>query len=501
MAADVTGSDDGPPTTRSITLSSAGRWRAFGASVAVAALTIMDISKVNVGLASIEEALGGGSTELQLVVAGYILAFGLTLVPFGRIGDQRSRRTLMIAGLIGFTLASALGALAPDIETLIVARFLQGVAAGVQMPQVMGTIQQVFTGRERGAAFGLFGAIVGLSTALGPTLGGVLIALGGETDGWRWIFWMNVPLGLIVAGVLWRVLPEVRRPSGERMSLDPVGLVLFAIVVVSLMVPFLLTTGSPSDSPLRWWLLVPFVLFAAGFIGWERRYGRRGGAPLVPLGLFRVASWRNGTILQALYFAAMPSIFLLTALYLQTGLGESAIVAGVVTIGFALLSAFASWQSGKLVARFGRSLVIFGLVLVLVSIVALVVTAHLASAAATPWVMAGIMAVSGIGGGCVISPNQTLTLAEIPPAEGGLAGSVGQLGQRVGNAIGAAIALSLFYSTIYLEEGTEPHTIVFNHAFGNGLLSSALFVAAALVVAFIDLGVRRRSERAGTAEA
>lgn len=497
----MTSENEEHPETRSITLDHAGRWKAFWASLSVSALTILDISKVNVGLASIEEALGGGSTELQLVVSGYILAFGLALVPFGRIGDQRSRRTLMIVGLIGFTLASALCALAPNIWVLVIARFLQGVAAGVQMPQVMGTIQQVFTGKERATAFGLFGAVIGLATAFGPTIGGLLIALGGPTDGWRGIFWMNVPLGIIVILVLAKVLPEVRHPSNEKLSLDPVGLFLFAVVVATLMFPFLLTTGSPDDSPLRWWLLVPCALFAVAFIAWERRYQRGGGSPLVPLSLFRVGSWRNGTILQSLYFAAMPSIFLLTALYLQTGLGLSAVFAGMVTIGFALFSAFASWQSGKLVSRFGRSLVIFGLILVLIATIGLVVIAHVASDEMTPWLMAGVLVIGGLGGGCVISPNQTLTLAEIPPSEGGLAGSVGQLGQRVGNAIGAAIALSLFYSTIYREEGTETHSVVFHDAYGTGLLSAALFIVASLAIAFMDLGSRRRSERSGAGEA
>lgn len=221
----------------------------------------------------------------------------------------------------------------------------------------------------------------------------------------------------------------------------------------------------------------------------------------MPLRLFRVSSWRNGTVLQSLYFAALPSVFLLTALYLQTGLGVSAVVAGMVTIGFALMSALASWYSGKLVLRFGRSLVIFGLIVVLVGIGGLVVIARYGSDEATPWLMAGVLVVAGLGGGCVISPNQTLTLAEIPPAEGGLAGSVGQLGQRVGNAIGAGVALSLFYSTVLAGQVTGGDTAVYHDAYGTGLLSAALFVAAALAIAFVDLAGRRRGERAGTIEA
>ena len=182
------------PPTLSIPLSDAKRWRAYWVCVAVAGLTILDLTKVNVALPSIEAAFGATSTELQLIVSGYVLTFGLTLVPAGRIGDQRSRRTLFVIGLSLFTLTSLACALAPNGEVLLVARLLQGVAAGIQMPQVLGLIQQLFQGAERGKAFGLFGATIGVATAFGPTLGGLAIAIGGPEDGWRGIFWMNVPL-------------------------------------------------------------------------------------------------------------------------------------------------------------------------------------------------------------------------------------------------------------------------------------------------------------------
>lgn len=487
---------NGPQGTRSIPIDDDQRWRAFWVCVAVAAFTILDISKVNVGLPSIDAALGGGPTELQLVVSGYILAFGLGLVPFGRIGDQRSRRTLMIVGLCGFALASLLCAVAPNIWVLVAARFLQGVAAGVQMPQVMGTIQQLFTGRERGVAFGLFGATVGLATAFGPTLGGLLIALGGETDGWRWVFLINLPLCLVVLLAAIFLLPETRRPTTTRLELDPIGLLLFGVMVVCLMMPFLLTTGSDTDSPARWWLLAPFALFGAGFVLWESRYAARGRQPLVPLRLFRIASWRNGNLLQLFYFAALPTVFILTALFLQIGLGIAPVFAGMVTIGFALLSALASWVGGRLVERLGRGLVILGLVIVLLSVIGLAVVAYAASDEAAPWIMAVILAFGGIGGGFVISPNQTLTLAEIPTREGGLAGSVGQLGQRIGNAVGTAVGLSLFYSTINAAGGSGG-THVYHDAYGIGLVAAVACLVAALVVSLLDQAQRRRRSVAG----
>lgn len=494
-------SNSAQPPTRSIPLSDARRWQAFWVCVSVSGLTILDISKVNVALPSIEAAFGAGSTELQLVVSGYILAFGLVLVPMGRLGDQRSRKALLIVGLALFTLSSAACALAGNIWILLAARLVQGVAAGIQMPQVMGTIQQLFTGRERGRAFGLFGAMIGLATAFGPTIGGLLIAIGGESDGWRGIFWMNVPLFGIALLLVVLLLPEVRRPDDRPLSLDPVGILLFAVAVVALMLPFLFTTGASTDAPERWWTLVVFVVFAGAFVAWERRYERAGGSPLISLRLFRVSSFRNGTTLMAAYFTGLPALFLLTTLFLQTGLGVSALHAGMVSIGFALASAVSSWLGGQLVGRYGRPVVVSGLVLVLATVVGLAIAALLLPTEATPWAMAAIMAVGGFGGGLVISPNQTLTLAEIPPAQGGLAGSIGQLGQRIGTAIGTAVGLSLFYSTIFREEGQKPALDVYHDAYAMGLVAVALFVAVALAVSLVDLSSRRRADRAGAAEA
>ncbi|MBT2498061.1 MFS transporter [Agromyces sp. ISL-38] len=485
------------PLTQEIPLTPQKRWRAYWVCVAVAALTILDLSKVNVALPSIEEAFGSSSTELQLIVSGYVLTFGLTLVPAGRVGDQRSRRNLFVIGLTLFTLTSLACALAPNSAVLLVARLLQGVAAGIQMPQVLGLIQQLFQGPERGKAFGLFGATIGIATAFGPTLGGLAIAIGGPEDGWRGIFWMNVPLSIVaIAAALW-LLPETRTKSSRPLSLDPVGVLLFGVTVVALMWPFLFTTGSPADNPARWWLLVVFVLGVTGFIAWERHYAASGSHPLVPLSLFSVSSFRNGTVLASVYFAAMPSSFLLTTLYLQHGLGLAPVFAGMVSIGFALMSAVSSWVGGNLVNRLGRPLVVWGLAILMAGMGLLVLAALVTPPAVTPWAMAAAMVVGGFGSGLVISPNQTLTLTDIPVKQGGLAGSVGQLGQRIGTAVGTAVTLSLFYSTIYRENGSENGAGlgVYTDAYGIGMLAVAIFVAVALAVGIADLGARRRQRR------
>lgn len=464
--------------------------------VSVAALTILDLSKVNVALPSIEKALGAGSTQLQIVVSGYVLMFGLALVPFGRLGDQRSRKTLFLIGLSLFLVTSIVCAVAPTIEVLIAGRLVQGLAAGIQMPQVIGTIQQIFVGTERGRAFGLFGATIGIATAIGPTLGGLMIALGGAQDGWRWIFWMNVPLcALVMAGVL-GILPRTRRSTPGRLQLDPVGLLLLALTIVTLMWPFLLTTGAPTDDPRRWWTLALFVVFVTAFIWWERRYAASGRAPLVPFSLFSISSFRNGTLVVTAYFTAIPAMFLLTTLFLQTGVGTEPVFAGMVSIGFAVTSAVTAWFGGNLVSRLGRPLVVWGLAVVLLSIAALAVVAYTVPPGAVEVAMAAVMVVAGAGAGFVVAPNQTLTLADIPTREGGLAGSVGQLGQRIGTAVGTAIGLSLFYSTISREKGDgQGGLAVFHDAYAYGMIAVGAFVALALLIGVIDLGARRRGAR------
>jgi len=464
--------------------------------VAVAAITILDLSKVNVALPSIEAALGSSSTELQLIVSGYVLTFGLALVPAGRIGDQRSRRALFITGLSVFTVTSLVCALAPTTTVLMIGRLAQGIGAGIQMPQVLGMIQQLFHGKERGRAFGLFGAAVGISTAFGPTLGGLLIAIGGPTDGWRGIFWMNVPLCLIAIALAVWVLPSTRERSRRRLELDPVGVLLFGGAVLALLWPFLFTTGSPDDNPQRWWLLVAFVLLAAAFVWWERRYDRGGKSPLIPFSLFRLSSYRNGTLLATAQFAALPALFLLTTLYLQLGLGLAPVFAGLVTVGFALSSAFASWIGGNLVVRIGRPLVVWGVVGVLVGVGAMAITAYFAPTGSQPYIMAVVLFLSGFAGGLVVSPNQTLTLADVPVRRGGVAGSVGQLGQRIGASVGTAVALSLFYATIHNERGSDaPRMVVFHDAYVIGLISVGIFLGLALVAGVADMTARRRDER------
>src|SRR3954468_16965915 len=416
-----------PNDSSAASLDDRARWEAFAVAVAVAALTILDLSKVNVGLPSIEKSLNAGPSELQAIVAGYALAFGLALVPAGRLGDLHSRRTLFLVGLSAFTLASLACALAPTATVLMVCRFLQGIAAGIQMPQVLGLTQQLFQGPERGRAFGLFGAIIGISTAFGPALGGILIAIGGEENGWRLLFWMNIPLGILLLFFAARLLPRLQGRKDQSRDLDPIGILLLGGAVLTLMLPFVLTTGGPDDDPRRWFFLLAAAVFGGGFVAWERRYQAGGRSPAVRFSLFRRASYRNGLLIASVYFAALPATFLLTTLFLQEGLKLSPLQAGLVSVPFALTSAVTAYIGGRLVDTWGRALVVIGIIIVIVGFVLDVLAAILAPPEIAAWLMAGALAIAGAGGGFVVSPNQTLTLAEVPVSEGGVAGSMAQV--------------------------------------------------------------------------
>jgi MFS family permease len=484
----------GGPVTEPINLSGdKARWSAYGVAVGVASLTILDLSKINVAIPAISSVLGAGATQVQLLLSGFVLAFGLVLVPSGRIGDLYSRRFMFLLGLSLFTLASLGGMIAPTIELLIASRIFQGFAAGILMPQVLGLVQQLFQGKERGQAFGIFGAVIGLSTAFGPTIGGLLVGVGGDDFGWRLLFAMNVPLGIAAFVMAYRLLPKFQDTSSAVKDFDLLGTALLGATTFSLMLPFVLTTGTASDNPARWWWLIVALGAGALFVLWEKAYMARGKVAIIDFELFSISSFRNGILISSFYFAALPATFITLTLFLQQGLGFAPVVAGMVTIPFALISAYTSYRSGKVVHKRGRPLVVVGLLAVLAGFGLLVLASVVVPDPWMPIAVALAMALAGAGGGAVISPNQTLMLEDIPVHQGGLAGSLAQVGQRIGTAIGLAAALSVFFFVL-ADEANEPLSVAYHDAFIVSLSVVVGLIAAALVFALLDAKVRTKDE-------
>ena len=324
------------------------RWRALAVCLIAGFMTLLDVSIVNVALPPMQRGLGASSAELSWVVSGYALTFGLVLVSSGRLGDDRGRKKMFLVALGLFTLTSAVAGFAVDPTMLVVARLLQGVAGGMLNPQVIGVIQQLFAGRERARAFGLFGAAVGVSTAVGPLLGGLLLQWGGEPDGWRWIFYVNVPIGIAALVLGARLLPADGVSSDARQPLDVVGALLLGGGIVALMFPLVLSERDPASAP--WWLLGVSLVLLLVFVAWERRARRTHGHPLVDFRLLRIRSYALGSSLGMLYFAGFTSIFFVLTLFFQQGRGYSPLAAGLAITPFALGSAVTSavgWSPGS----------------------------------------------------------------------------------------------------------------------------------------------------------
>lgn len=441
-------------------------------------MTLLDVSIVNVALPSIGEGLDAPESILQWVLSGYALAFGLLLVPAGRLGDARGRRAVFMVGLALFTLASAACGAAQSGTWLVVARVAQGFAGALISPQISALIQQMFSGAERGRAFGIFGTVVGISTAVGPLLGGLIIHVAGAQEGWRWVFYVNLPLGAVCLVLARRLLPDT--PSAGRVSvrrLDPVGVLLLGLGVLTLLLPFVQAHQWPGSA--KWLLIVVALLLLAGFAGWENRWRSRGREPVLDLSLFRIRSYWLGCLLIVFYFAGFTSIFFISTLYLQSGLGFSALLAGAAITPFAVGSGLSAGIGGRLVSRFGRPLISVGLTMVALGLAGTAVAVRLVPGPGVGWAMAAPLLLAGLGSGLVIAPNQTLTLDRVPVGSAGSAAGTLQTGQRVGSAIGIAAVGSVFFAHVGPDDWAS--------AYDAGLIVSVAFVVAALAISLADI--------------
>ncbi|WTO38692.1 MFS transporter [Streptomyces achromogenes] len=467
------------------------RWKALGVCLAAGFISLLDTSIVNVALPSLEHGLGASEAVQSWVVSGYALTFGLALVPAGRLGDMRGRRQVFLVGLALFTVASLACGLASGPGALVVCRLIQGTAAGMVAPQTSGLIQQMFQGSERAKAFGVLGTVIGVSTAAGPLAGGLLIDAAGTDEGWRWVFFVNLPIGVaaFIAGL--RLLP--RYPAaGKREVFDLFGVLLLGAGVLALMLPLVQEqqwTGREK------WALVPVALVLLGaFWAWERRQGVLGRAPLVDPGLFSLRSFTLGSLISLTYFAGFTTVFFLYALYLQNGVGYSALASGLTVLPFAAASAVGAAAGGRLVVRFGRKLVVIGLGGVALGLLGVMAAVALVPGPNLGWASALPLLVGGIGSGLTVSPNTTLTLTRVPVQRAGAAGGVLQTGQRVGSAAGIAVVGSVYFAHLANHGRTDT-------AMQLGLLSAVGIIMVALLLAVADLRERHvRPEPEKTAE-
>ncbi len=458
------------------------RWIALLVCCSALFMTLLDVSITNVALPSISDALGAGPSQLQWIVSGYTLSFGLVPVLAGRLGDDHGRKRMFQIGVASFAVTSALAGLAPTAEVLIAARVLQGVAGGLINPQVSGLVQQMFRGEERGRAFGALGTTVGVGVALGPMVGGVLIALGGADLGWRLVFFVNVPVGLVVLALARRFLPQT--PATGRHRLDVVGSLLLGAATFCVLFA---AVELEQVGAVVTVLALPAVVLLALFYRRERRLTRERADPLVDLRLFRRPSYTSGVVLALLYFPAQAGIPLVLTLYFQRGLGYSALQTALAVTAFAVGSAVAAQTAGRFVTRVGRPLIVGATLVFGAGAAATALVAQATSPGHAALALALPLFVMGLGNGGVITPNQALTLADVDPVVGSTAGGVLQTAQRVGLALGQTIIGAVFFASL---TGTGP--TAYADALGLAVVAALVFVTAATVVGLGEVLRERR---------
>lgn len=453
-------------------------------------MSLLSISSINVILPSVQTSLAASNSEIQWVLSGYTLAFGVLLVAGGRAGDTFGRAKLFVTGLILFGIGSLVAGLALNGSMLVIARLITGFGSGLLNPQTVGFIQQFFDGPRRARAFASFGSVVGVSVAIGPVLGGALIALAGPDWGWRWTFLVNVPIAVIAIIVAYRTFPEAawRPATGDsarpaRPDLDPIGTVVFTLGTLLVMWTFL-----EIDQGGIYWAMLPVGVAALlWWVWWERRYQRRGRTPMVDMALFRNRPYRNGALLISLFFTGSTSVWVTVAIYLQTGHGISALTAALVGIPSALATTVSSQIAGRHVLSAGRAMVAWGMSVTLVALgSSILIVIGVERWGWSVWWLIATLSLLGVAQGFIVSPNQTLSLLEVPAHVSGVAGGVMQTGQRVGTSVGTALITSMLFGVAAAAN--------WNWAFIGAFGLIFCLVSIAMVVAILDVRGTRRAQ-------
>jgi EmrB/QacA subfamily drug resistance transporter len=425
------------------TISHPRRWLILALILVAECMDLLDSTIVNVAAPTIRTDLHASAADLQWVIGGYALAFAAGLIAGGRLGDIYGRKRLFVVGASGFVAASVACAFAVNPGMLIGCRLAQGAAAALLIPQGLGVIRDIFAADELGSAFAVFGPVIGLSAVLGPILGGALIDADAFGTGWRLIFFVNLPLGLIAAVGAARLMPESRAEQPTR--LDLVGTGLAALGMGLLVYP--LIQGQQAGWPAWTYLMGAgsAVSFAA-LVGWSRRLRRRGRDPLVEASVFGHRAYSVGLASVVVFFAGMIGTLLVLTLFLQFGEHFTAIHAGLTLAPFALGSATGATLAATVLGpRLGRGVLQVAAVFLTAGAWWLrdVISVHGLATSSTDLIPPQL--VLGIGIGMLISPLFGFILASVTDVEVGSASGVLNATQQLAGAVGVAVIGTVFF--------------------------------------------------------
>ncbi|ANN67533.1 MFS transporter [Bordetella bronchialis] len=455
-------------------------------------LPMIDFSIVNVALDAMARSLHASEMELELIVAIYGVAFAVCLAMGGRLGDNYGRRRVFWWGVMLFTVASVLCGLAGQVWVLLVARALQGVAAALAVPQILATIHVSLRGPEHSRALGLYGAIGGLAFVVGQVLGGLLVSLDVGGLGWRSVFLINLPIGLVVMAYARRLLPETRASHPARI--DWPGTWVLAIVILCLLIPVAL--GPVLHWPWSCRIMlgaVPFLLYALWKI--ELRQERRKAFPLLPPSLLRLSSIRFGVCIAVLFFSSWSGFMFAMALTLQAGAGMSALSSGNTFIAMGTAYFIGSLVTSRAVARFDKApVLIAGCLIQMAGVLALLFSFRAVWPDPTVFNLMAATVPIGFGQAFIVGCFFRIGLSEVPPEHAGAGSATLSTVQQSALGLGPAISGSVL--THFL---TEPGGNYLQGA--SGVLAMEFIVVGLLVLCTFAYEWRRRARRAMLAAA
>jgi EmrB/QacA subfamily drug resistance transporter len=460
------------------------KWWTLGAVAFALFMIMLDNTVVNVALPSIQRDLGIGLSELEWTVNAYALTFAVLMLTGGKLADFMGRRRVFVVGLAIFTVSSLVCGLATSGEMLIGARTVQGVGAALMMPATLGIISATFPVEERGMAIGIWAGVSAMALAFGPLVGGLLT----EHIHWGWIFFINVPVGVLAIVAARLVISESRDTSAEQ-RLDLPGLLVSGGALFALVFGLIEANSYGWTSPT---ILSLFAVAAVGLVAFVLLELRQ-RAPMLDLSLFRSGTFAGANIVAMLLFLAMFGIFFFVSIYMQNVLGYSAVKAGAVFLPMTVLIMFLGPVTGKLSDLVGsRWLVTVGMTLVGIS---LIIYSRL-EADSGFWDLFPGLILGGIGMATVMPPVTAAALGSVPVAKAGVGSGILNTFRQVGGALGIAVMGAIVASQIHVTPGNPSFVAEFMSGFSTALQVAAAIAFAGAVAAAVLIRKYRHFESA-----
>lgn len=476
----VTTTADARPVAR------ADRWLALSVVLTAAFMDLVDGTIVSIALPRIQADLGAGYAAAQWILAGYSLTFALMLITGGRLGDIFGRKRVFLIGVAGFTIASIVCGAADTPGVLIGARLAQGLLAALMVPQVMSVIVIMFQQQNRVRAFALYGAVLSLANVSGPLLGALLTGYDVFGLGWRAIFCVNVPIGVLAFVGAALYMPESK--SVHPLRVDFPGIVLISLTSLALMYP--LIQGREAGWPL--WMITAMVAtlpILLVFAITQRRRDRRDGSALVPPGLFRKRSFVTGLIMLLVLFSGLASLFLVVNYSLQLGLGWSLIKTALTGLGWPIGIILTSGIAQRFATTHGRRLIRTGLLILAVGTVVLILLMNNYGPQVSYWSITLPMLLMGCGMGLCVSILTNVILAEVPSHSAGAGSGVLNAALQLGAAVGIAVVGVIFFSLSATGAGSPAENFV-SAAATTLWYNAAVFFLTALLTSLLPRTAR-----------